>query len=83
MIKIPTSDETRFYLGLQVFFNKNGEFCADVLDLDREKDEAGALTHLKDKDYNKLGEKLSEFIKGYYDILDDIKKEEKEKDLCK
>lgn len=68
--------EKRFYINLEVFFNKDKEYCMKLSD-EVLKDNGKSLT-FKGKSFKSVMEYLTDYMEGYYDILEDIEKTESE-----
>ena len=67
----PTSKETRFYIDLQVFFDKSHKYCIDAIDVDNS--EGGQdIGKLRGKSLDEVMDKLKGFLADYYEMLEDI-----------
>ena len=63
---IPTSNEKRFYVDLQLFYDENGKPCIDAIH------DTDTIEHLRGVDWYELLKKLEYYLFDFYEILNDI-----------
>lgn len=68
--RIATSDETRFHIDLQLFYDKNGKPCIDAFgEVDADNN---IVNNLRGKNLDELMEHLKNYLEDYYEVLKDI-----------